>query len=118
MLLTSTPSRTVSETVNSELTKAFLKLLPVSTLDGAETAADLLASALRTRRRVLVVGDFDADGATSTALMMRQFTALGFEQPDFLVPDRFRFGYGLTPEIVRVAVERKPGLISRWLQAA
>ena len=87
------------------------QLLPVSTLDGAETAADLLASALRTRRRVLVVGDFDADGATSTALMMRQFTALGFEQPDFLVPDRFRFGYGLTPEIVRVAAERKPGLI-------
>ena len=60
---------------------------------------------------MLVVGDFDADGATSTALMMRQFTALGFEQPDFLVPDRFRFGYGLTPEIVRVAAERKPGLI-------
>ena len=87
------------------------QLLPISTLDGAETAADLLASALRTRRRVLVVGDFDADGATSTALMMRQFTALGFEQPDFLVPDRFRFGYGLTPEIVRVAAERKPGLI-------
>jgi single-stranded-DNA-specific exonuclease len=60
---------------------------------------------------VLVVGDFDADGATSTALMMRQFTALGFEEPDYLVPDRFRFGYGLTPEIVRVAAERRPDLI-------
>jgi single-stranded-DNA-specific exonuclease len=87
------------------------QLLPISTLDGTEIAADLLASAHRTRRRILVVGDFDADGATSTALMMRQLTALDFEAPDFLVPDRFRFGYGLTPEIVRVAAERKPGLI-------
>jgi single-stranded-DNA-specific exonuclease len=87
------------------------QLLPISTLDGVEIAADLLASIQRTRRRILIVGDFDADGATSTALMMRQFTALGFEQPDFLVPDRFRFGYGLTPEIVRVAAERKPDLI-------
>jgi single-stranded-DNA-specific exonuclease len=87
------------------------QLLPVSSLDGVEAAAELLADAHASRRRVLVVGDFDADGATSTALMMRQFTALGFEQPDFLVPDRFRFGYGLTPEIVRVAAERRPGLI-------
>ena len=87
------------------------QLLPVSSLDGAEAAADILATAQQSRRRVLIVGDFDADGATSTALMMRQLTALGFEQPDFLVPDRFRFGYGLTPEIVRVAAERKPSLI-------
>ena len=87
------------------------QLLPVSTLGGAAEAADLLASARHARTRVLIVGDFDADGATSTALMMRQLTALGFEQPDFLVPDRFRFGYGLTPEIVRVAAARAPGLI-------
>jgi single-stranded-DNA-specific exonuclease len=87
------------------------QMLPISTLDGTQDAADLLASAHRTRRRILIVGDFDADGATSTALMMRQLTALGFSQPDFLVPDRFRFGYGLTPEIVRVAAERRPGLI-------
>ena len=87
------------------------QLLPVSSLDGVEAAAEMLADAHASRRRVLVVGDFDADGATSTALMMRQFHALGFEQPDFLVPDRFRFGYGLTPEIVRVAAERRPGLI-------
>ena len=87
------------------------QLLKVSSLDGAEAAAELLADAHASRRRVLIVGDFDADGATSTALMMRQLTALGFEAPDFLVPDRFRFGYGLTPEIVRVAAERRPGLI-------
>ncbi|MDH5228105.1 MAG: single-stranded-DNA-specific exonuclease RecJ, partial [Gammaproteobacteria bacterium] len=64
------------------------QLLPVSSLDGVEAAAEMLADAHASRRRVLVVGDFDADGATSTALMMRQFHALGFEQPDFLVPDR------------------------------
>ncbi|HET7202345.1 MAG TPA: DHH family phosphoesterase, partial [Steroidobacteraceae bacterium] len=87
------------------------QLLPVSTLAGVEQAAELLVACHRKRARVLVVGDFDADGATSTALMIRQLRVLGFEQPDFLVPDRFRFGYGLTPEIVRVAAGRKPDLI-------
>jgi single-stranded-DNA-specific exonuclease len=86
------------------------RLLPVSTLDGVEHAADLLASRRRTGSRILIVGDFDADGATSTALMVRHLARLGFDV-DFLVPDRFRFGYGLTPEIVRVAAERKPSLI-------
>jgi single-stranded-DNA-specific exonuclease len=87
------------------------QLLPVSSLDGALEAAELLACCHRERRRVLVVGDFDADGATSTALVIRHLRRLGFEQPDFLVPDRFRYGYGLTPEIVRVAAERGPDLI-------
>jgi single-stranded-DNA-specific exonuclease len=86
-------------------------LLPVSALAGVEHAAELLLQRYRSRRKVLVIGDFDADGATSTALMMRHLARLGFERPDFLVPDRFKFGYGLTPEIVRVAVERKPDLI-------
>ena len=87
------------------------QMLPVRLLDGVEHAADLLASRHRSRAAVLVVGDFDADGATATALMMRHLSLLGFERPDFLVPDRFRFGYGLTPEIVRVAAERRPDLI-------
>jgi single-stranded-DNA-specific exonuclease len=86
-------------------------LLPISTLAGVEHAAELLLQRYRSRRKVLVIGDFDADGATSTALMMRHLTRLGFERPDFLVPDRFKFGYGLTPEIVRVAVPREPDLI-------
>jgi single-stranded-DNA-specific exonuclease len=94
-----------------ELALRLDQLLPVSSLDGAEQAAELLVSCHRLRRRVLIIGDFDADGATSTALMMRHLGLLGFEQPDFLVPDRFRFGYGLTPEIVRVAAERRPDLI-------
>jgi single-stranded-DNA-specific exonuclease len=58
-----------------------------------------------------VIGDFDADGATSTALVLRALRALNFAHVDFLVPNRFRFGYGLTPGIVALAAERKPSLI-------
>ncbi|HXW09880.1 MAG TPA: single-stranded-DNA-specific exonuclease RecJ, partial [Steroidobacteraceae bacterium] len=87
------------------------QLLPVRSLEGVEQAAERLVAAHRQRARVLVIGDFDADGATSTALVVRHLRLLGFEQPDFLVPDRFRFGYGLTPEIVRVAADRRPDLI-------
>jgi single-stranded-DNA-specific exonuclease len=87
------------------------QLLPVSSLDGAEAAAERLADCRRRQDRLLVVGDFDADGATSTALMMRQLQRLGFAGADFLVPDRFRYGYGLTPEIVQVAATRRPRLI-------
>jgi single-stranded-DNA-specific exonuclease len=86
-------------------------LLPVGSLGGVEQAVDLLLQRYTSGGRVLIIGDFDADGATSTTLMMRQLRRLGFAQADFLVPDRFRFGYGLTPEIVRVAAERKPSLI-------
>jgi len=87
------------------------RLLPVGSLGGIEAAVELLRDCRRARRRVLVVGDFDADGATSTALVIRQLRRLGFEDPCFLVPDRFRFGYGLTPAIVAVAAERRPDLI-------
>jgi len=87
------------------------RLLPVSSLGGMAAAVDILLHCHRERRRVLVVGDFDADGATSTALVVRQLRRLGFEDPGFLVPDRFRFGYGLTPEIVRVAATLRPDLI-------
>jgi single-stranded-DNA-specific exonuclease len=58
-----------------------------------------------------VVGDYDADGATSTALMLRALRGWGFESVDFIVPDRFRLGYGLTPEIVALACERQPTLL-------
>jgi len=87
------------------------RLLPVGSLGGVDAAVDLLMRCRRERQRVLVVGDFDADGATSTALVIRQLRRLGFEDPRFLVPDRFRFGYGLTPEIVRVAAASEPDLI-------
>ena len=96
---------------HEELDLGLDRLLPVGTLGGVDDAVARLLDARRGRQRVLVVGDFDADGATSTALVVRQLRRLGFEEPGFLVPDRFRFGYGLTPEIVRVAAGRSPDLL-------
>src|SRR6202140_5678905 len=85
-------------------------LLPVGSLEGVDAAAQLL-TAHRSSGRMLVIGDFDADGATSTALVVRRLRAMGFAHVDFLVPNRFRFGYGLTPEIVALAATRGPTLI-------
>src|SRR5260370_1385760 len=86
------------------------RLLPVGSLEGVDAAARLL-TAHRSAGRVLVIGDFDADGATSTALVVRGLRAMRFAHVDFLVPNRFRFGYGLTPEIVALAATRRPSLI-------
>jgi single-stranded-DNA-specific exonuclease len=86
------------------------RLLPVSTLESIAPAVDLLLEH-RLAGRVLVIGDFDTDGATSTALVVRALRAWGFAAVDFLVPNRFEFGYGLTPEIVRLAAGRAPSLI-------
>ncbi len=83
--------------------------MPVGTLDSVEAAVALILE--HRERRILVVGDFDADGATSTALIVRCLRAWGFASVDFLVPNRFEFGYGLTPEIVGLAAERRPSLI-------
>jgi single-stranded-DNA-specific exonuclease len=95
---------------DAELDLSLERLLPVRTLEGLDAATGLLA-AHRAAGRVLVVGDFDADGATSTALLVRALRALRFAHVDFLVPNRFRFGYGLTPEIVALAAGRAPSLI-------
>jgi len=84
-------------------------LLPVRTLERVEEAAELLAA--HRSGRVLVVGDFDADGATGTALIVRALRALKFDHADFLVPNRFQFGYGLTPGIVALAAQRAPSLL-------
>jgi single-stranded-DNA-specific exonuclease len=86
------------------------RLLPVATLEAVPEAVSLLL-AHRAAGRVLVIGDFDADGATSTALMVRALRAWGFRAVDFLVPNRFEFGYGLTAEIVALARTRAPTLI-------
>ena len=85
------------------------RLLPVRGLDRVERAAELLAA--HRSGRVLIVGDFDADGATGSALFVRALRALKFAHVDFLVPNRFQFGYGLTPGIVALAAERNPSLI-------
>ncbi len=88
-----------------ELDTSLERLLPVGTLEGIPAAVDLLLKH-RPAGHVLVIGDFDADGATSSALMVRALRGLGFAAVDFLVPNRFQFGYGLTPEIVALAAER------------
>jgi single-stranded-DNA-specific exonuclease len=94
----------------SDLDLSLDRMLPVGSLDGLDAATRLLA-AHRSAGRVLVIGDFDADGATSTALVVRALRAMHFAHVDFLVPNRFRFGYGLTPEIVALAAGRAPSLI-------
>jgi len=85
------------------------RLLPIGSLPGVEAAAALLRD--HRTGRVLVVGDFDADGATSSALVVRGLRRLKFSHVDYLVPNRFKFGYGLTPEIVALASSRQPSLI-------
>ena len=94
----------------SDLDLSLDRMLPVRSLEGLDAATRLLA-AHRSAGRVLVIGDFDADGATSTALVVRALRAMHFAHVDFLVPNRFRFGYGLTPEIVALAAGRAPSLI-------
>jgi single-stranded-DNA-specific exonuclease len=94
----------------SDLDLSLDRMLPVGSLEGLDAATRLLA-AHRSAGRVLVIGDFDADGATSTALVVRALRAMHFAHVDFLVPNRFRFGYGLTPEIVALAASRAPSLI-------
>ena len=86
-------------------------LLPPAALHNAERAAVLLADAIAAGDRLLVVGDFDADGATSSALAVSCLRAFGAAEVDYLVPNRFEYGYGLTPEIVELAAARRPDLI-------
>lgn len=87
------------------------RLAPISALDGLQPAVDLLLRHFERASRIVVVGDFDADGATSTALVVRQLERLGFPAVAFEVPNRFEFGYGLTPELVRVIAPSSPGLL-------
>ena len=70
-------------------------LLPPATLSHINEAADLLAEALVAQAKIIIVGDFDADGATSVAVAIRSLRAFGFESVSYLVPNRFEFGYGI-----------------------
>lgn len=94
-----------------ELRLELRQLPPVSELKGIEEATALLQQALSEGWRILIVGDFDADGATSTAVAVRALRLLGAASVDYLVPNRFEYGYGLTPEIVAVAEAHAPDLI-------
>jgi single-stranded-DNA-specific exonuclease len=96
----------------AELERALKGLAPAQQLRGLDAALDLLEAALRQDERILIVGDFDADGATSTTLAVLALRAMGARHVDYLVPNRFKYGYGLTPEIVALAGSTKaPNLI-------
>ena len=95
----------------AELTLELQALLPFTALIDIDKACLRLEQALRAQQRIVVIGDFDADGATSTALAVSALRALGAQYVDYLVPNRFEFGYGLTPAIVDVARSKQPDLI-------
>lgn len=78
---------------------------------GLPEAVSLLADAVVAQAKIMIVGDFDADGATSSALAVLALRAMGLSNVDFLVPNRFEYGYGLTPEIVAVAAAQQPDII-------
>ena len=94
-----------------ELDNGLARLHSPADLKDISTAVDMLSGSLLRQERILVVGDFDADGATSSALMVSALRAMGAHSVDYLVPNRFDFGYGLTPEIVAVAADSSPDLI-------
>jgi len=85
-------------------------LLPPHTLTNNQRMAGLLADAIQAGKKLLVIGDYDADGATATAVAVKGLRAFGADV-GFLVPNRFEYGYGLTPEIVTLAAAQKPDVI-------
>jgi len=96
---------------SQELECTFEHLLPFQALQGMDAAVRLLTEAITQNQRILVVGDFDADGATSTAVAIRALRSFGAPQAQFLVPNRFSYGYGLTPELVVAAKDFSPDII-------
>ena len=94
----------------AELEDDFKRLLPPSSLAQCERAAALLADAIAAGKQLLIIADYDADGATACAVGMRALRAMG-ARVDYLVPNRFELGYGLTPELVDIAAQRRPDLL-------
>lgn len=94
-----------------ELSRTAADLLPWQQLKGMPEASDLLIEALQNQQHIVIVGDFDADGATSTAVLMAGLKAFGFKYLEYLVPNRFEYGYGLSPEIAELAVAQGAELI-------
>jgi len=94
-----------------ELDLSLNRLIPPDRLMHMDRATELLADALNAQQRILIVADFDADGATSCALAVRALRAMGAAHVDFLVPNRFEYGYGLTPGIVALAQPLAPDVL-------
>ena len=89
-----------------------LKQLPSpSLLSGMETMVAALLAALKANKKILILADFDADGATSCAVAIKGLRLLGAQQVSYVVPNRFEYGYGLTPEIVALAAQSEPDII-------
>jgi single-stranded-DNA-specific exonuclease len=95
---------------SAELQYEASALLPPAQLKNVEQAGRLLADATQAGKRMLIVADYDADGATACAVGLRALRGFG-AQVDYLVPDRFKLGYGLSPELVELAAERRPDLL-------
>lgn len=97
---------------SSELNKELNKLVPFSLLKGIDSAVNVLVTAIQEKQSIVVIGDYDSDGATATALAVEGLSVLGVRHINYLIPNRFDFGYGLSPEIVHVAIEQfNPALI-------
>jgi len=94
-----------------EINHSLAKALPPGELLNVEAGVELIYRCMQKDQHILIVGDFDADGATSTALFIRALHSFGYSNASYLVPNRFEFGYGLTPEIVEVAAVSQPALI-------
>ncbi|MDQ7050897.1 MAG: single-stranded-DNA-specific exonuclease RecJ [Enterobacterales bacterium] len=86
-------------------------LLPPQKLLNLDLACAEIFDAIKQNKKILIIGDFDVDGATSSALLMKALTQMGASQVDFMVPDRFKFGYGLSVKLVQQAAQLKPDLI-------
>ncbi len=96
---------------SSELENSFSRLISPDGLLGIEKAVDIIYQIIKENKKILIVADYDADGATSCAVVMRALTKFGAGNVSYIVPDRFKFGYGLTPEIVKLAITHSPDLI-------
>jgi len=94
-----------------DLDYSLTKLLPYKDLSNIQEAVVLLAEAIKENKRILIVADFDADGATSCVVALQGLRQMGAMDVVYVVPNRFEFGYGLSPEIVEVAAEMNPDLL-------
>ncbi len=92
------------------LSTSLNQMIPPNQLTNSVVMAKLLADAIADRKKILIIGDYDADGATATAVAVKGLLSMG-AQVDFLVPNRFEYGYGLTPKIVQLASTMLPDLI-------
>ncbi len=95
----------------AQLGRHLQELLPDSQMKGIPAAVERLLTAFEQRQKILIVGDFDCDGATSTTVALLGLRMLGVAEVDYLVPNRFEYGYGLSPEIVDVAAKSRPDLL-------